>query len=207
MEDRAVPLNLVPAGRSEEDLVATALGSRPEIKEAAAQVGANEAKASGATWGPFLPELSVEANAGALGRGPRSLDDARNVTASLGWKIGAGGFFDRARQFDAESGVRKAALGLALAKDKVEAEVRAAWLQHRSSILQEKQAREAHAAAKEAYELYLLRFEGGAGGITDVLLAQEALGRAELRLLRTTVSFNEAQLRLFIAVGSPIEKF
>lgn len=194
-------LELIPPTTKESELLTEALESRPEIRQARAEVAASGYDQTGATWAPLIPSVQVDAGIGALGPVPSDLTSTRDYSFTFGWRIGPGGLFDSGRQDLAEARSRQAAINLERVRQKVTDEVLSSLAQLRAKEDQRKLAEQAVKDAEEALRLNQDRQTQNIGIPLEVLQAEEALTRARLDLYGTTTEFNQAQLRALASIG------
>ncbi len=194
-------LSLVPSDAPEEQLVQEALQTRPEIREAAAEISAARHAENGAVWGPLIPEVQAEGLGGSLGPIWSDSESTEDYVVALGWRIGPGGLFDRGRQRLAESRVRQAEIHLERVRQRVGDQVRTAFAQSKAKREQLRVAEQAVRDAEEALTLNQERQDRDIGLPLEVLQAEEALTRARLDHFLTIIEHNQSQLRLFAAAG------
>ena len=85
--DEAVSPPALPAPAPLADLVARAVGGRPEIRIAARDVAAAQARLTALRWDAFGPGLSVEAQRGSIGTGLSGTGERSIYEAQLGWTL------------------------------------------------------------------------------------------------------------------------
>jgi outer membrane protein TolC len=200
-EEIPTPVSLVPGDVPEEQIVQEAQQTRPEVREAAAEIAAARHAQNGAVWGPLIPEVQVEALGGGLGPIWSDSERTEDYVVALGWRIGPGGLFDPGRRRLAESRVHQAEINLERVRQRVGEQVRTAFAQARAKREQLRVAEQAVRDAEEALTLNQERQAREIGLPLEVLQAEEALTRARLDHFLTIVEHNQAQLRLFAAVG------
>jgi outer membrane protein TolC len=200
-EEIPSPLSLVAADAPKEELVQEALRTRPEIAQATTEIAAARHTQNGAVWGPLIPEIQAEALGGSLGPIWSDTEPTEDYVVALGWRIGPGGLFDPGRRRLAEARVRQTEIDLERVRQRVGDQVRAAFAQARAKREQLQVADQAIRDAEEALRLNQERQAREIGLPLEVLQAEEALTRARLDHFLTIVEFNQAQLRLFAAMG------
>jgi outer membrane protein TolC len=200
-EEAPVLLELVPPTSKESDLLAEALETRPEIRQAREELAAGRYEETGATWGPLIPSLQADTGLGVLGPVPSDLYSTRDYAVTLGWRIGPGGLFDSGRQNLSEARARQAAINLERVRQKVADEVLSSLAQLRAKEEQRKLAQQAVRDAEEALALNQQRQSQNIGIPLKVLQAEEALTRAKLELDGAMIECNQSQLRAFSAAG------
>lgn len=200
-EEAPQPLELVAPGAREGDLLEEAFRRRPELQEAAAELAAARHDRTGATWGPLIPDLQVEAMPGRLGAVLSDFENTEDYAVTVGWKLGPGGLFDPGRSALAHARVRQAEVQLARARQRVTDQVLADLAQLRAKQEQRKLAEQAVQDAERALSLNQQRQARNIGLPLEVLQAEEALTRARLDAYMAVIDFNQAQLRAFTHLG------
>jgi outer membrane protein TolC len=200
-EEVPVALVLVPSGAREPELLQEALGRRDEVQEALSEVAASRHDLSGATWGPLIPRVQAEAAFGQLGSVPSRAEATESYALTVGWRIGPGGLFDPGRQVLVEARLRQAEIHLERVRQRVADQVLAALAQARAKEEQRRLAEQAAKDAEEALALNLRRQSENIGLPLEALQAEESLARARMDLYAAMVEHNQAQLRLFRALG------
>jgi outer membrane protein TolC len=208
-----LPVNIVPVTAPLGELVATGLMNRPELAESRSLIAASIARWRQARLGPLLPRLDVSYLAGDFGGG---LTDSTTTFRGRGdgqaqavWTLRNFGAGDLARARVSRSQVEQANLHAVEVQAQVAAEVAAA-----ANILLSRQRTLDHAqkAVREAEEMWrrLMKWtiEVGAGGArqieaVELLLAEQALNQARQEYLTEVIDYNQAQFRLYTALGRP----
>jgi len=200
-----VPVALVATNRSLESLVAAALGRRPELQRAEAQVAGARAGRDGATRGPWLPTVGAQAALGGMAGGRNgdfhNGDDFQDYGLSATWRIGPGGIGDRSRVRAADSRLRLARLEQEQQRDQVVREVLETHARLRSAAEQVAVAGRAVVAATRLLELTRTRREFGVGAVLEAIDAERELDRARLDQLRAISDHNRLHWELWRAVG------
>jgi outer membrane protein TolC len=200
------PVTLVPRDRALDSLVSEALQARPELREFAALVAAAEKDKDGAVYGPLVPELGAQVFAGGLGGGLNgdtgNFDATANYQILLGWRLGPGGLFDRARIRATESRLAASRLSLDKLRDEIVRQVVEAHTRVHSLADQIQTAQRALDAAEETFRLSRERKEFGVGAVLEDLQAEQELTRNRSDYLRVIADFNQAQFLLSGAVGT-----
>lgn len=200
-----VPLTLPEGSRRKDNLVQTALASRPETKQAAFLADAAIEGVRGAKFGPLIPSLGASAFGGGLGGGIGSDADAFGGTGdyqiTLGWRIGPGGLFDRSRQKLADSKAAQASIVQHQVHDRIIREVVANYESVRLLREQVEIARQAVAAGNETLRLAKERKEFAVGVVLETLQSEQDATKAKLDLATAIAELNKAQYRLKAAVG------
>lgn len=204
-EDLA-PISLIDASASLDSLVSQSLESRPELKQAEANVEAARRAKDGAVYGPLVPNIGALASAGGLEGGPdggnRRGGDSQDYAAGLSWRIGPGGLLDPAPVRAAASRLREAELVLQRQKDRIAREVVESHTRAHSLVDQLAANRQILADATESYDMASQRKEYAVGLVLETIQAQEELVRARESYVQAIASWDKAQYALKRAVGA-----
>lgn len=210
-----MPITLVPATSTLDELLAQALASRPDLASHRERIEAAWSKVRQAEQGPLLPKIAITNQTGAFGGGINDGMDnfsSRNaLSVQLYWEIRNLGFGNRA---DAEE---RRALRDQAEYQLVESQARAvAEIVEAAQIAAARQEtlKLAEEAVKEATELYRINMESmtnviDAKNLVDALRplqALQALNQARFSYLSAILDFNRAQFRLYSALGQPVSQ-
>ncbi len=207
LESDLAPLQLVDSTGEIGPLISRALAARPELDEAGARLQSARTARKGATYGPLIPTLGVQASLGGLGGGPagssltRDFDSSADYAIGLSWRVGPGGIFDRNRQREAAARERQGELELEKVRDLIRRQVVEQHVRLRSFATQIELSRKALEAADQTARLSRQRRETGVGAVFEDLQAEEELARARRDYASTVADFNLAQYALRFAVG------
>ena len=201
---------LVEPDRPLEEMVETAIRQRPEVLARGADVGRAEYRLKQERMRPLLPTLWAGFGGGAFGGGsnlvPPAFHDFRGRTdfdVVAYWSVRNFGLGDFAVQKRRNAEVGEAATAkvraVNLAREQV-AEARGSILARREEIAV---ALEEIATARDGFEKDLERIRGAAGPPLEVLDNLRYLGRAREALIDAVVGYNQAEFRLFVAMGTP----
>jgi outer membrane protein TolC len=205
-------LHLAPDGWALDDMIATALRTRPELSEARALVEATLVRLRQARLRPFIPSLALRYSAGGFGGGVNSFFGSFNgrgdADVNLFWEIQNLGLADVAIARQRAADKRAAMLEQMKIQDRVAAEVVRA---EKSRVAAARQLEQTRKAVPEAVSSLELNFKGilqGAGlpGATrpiEVLQPIQALALARTEDLDAVLLYNRAQFRLVHALGYP----
>lgn len=199
-EDDAVAMKLTPADAKVQDLLAKAIGQRPELKQGAALAEAAKTGVRGAKYGPLVPTIGAQVFGGGLGNA-NDFGGSGDYQVTLGWRIGAGGLFDSSRVKQAESKAAQASLAQDLTRDEV---IRQVVENHeRVKLLRSELdvAKQGVQAAGEALKLARERKEFAVGIVLETIQSEQDVTRAKLDYVNTLMELNKAQYRLKAAVG------
>lgn len=198
------PVRLVET-RGMATLISQAGQNRPELKAVAAAHMAARLETDRTRVAPLIPSVQAGYSVGGLGGGYAgefgNFNDQQDFFVGLGWKIGPGGLFDRARQKIAEAREQSVVLQTGQVKAAIGREVVEAALKARSAQDQLAINDEAAAAAEEMVKLARERQASQIGVVLEYLLAREELTRARRDRVQSVTGFNKAQHELKRAVG------
>jgi len=200
------PLVLADTNATLNSLVARALAGRPEFQKSAAELKAARKLKDGAVYGPLIPTVGASVGYGGLGGGPGNpwpaeFGSSRDYFVGLGWRLGPGGLFDRSRIRASSAQVRTSELQAEQTRDQIVGEVVSAQTRSRSLADQIETARRALVAAEETARLTRERKSFGVGVVSEDILAQQDLARAQEAYLSAVADFNKVQFGLQRAVG------
>jgi outer membrane protein TolC len=208
-----VPITLLSAETSLDDLTATGLMNRPELAEGRAQVAAALARWRQARTGPFLPRLEVDYLAGEFGGGTH--DETQRFggrgdgLAQAVWTLHNLGAGDVALARARRSQYSQTNLHLVELETQVAADVTAAAKLARSRRRSLEHAQQAVQDAEKAWQQVLnftlqaafrkvRQFEA-----LELLIAERDLSQARLQYLTQVIEYNRAQFQLYWALGQP----
>lgn len=203
--DELVPISLVSTNAKLGALVAQALASRPELKERQTLVTASQTERQGAVVGPLVPSVGAQVFVGGLGGGRGgsvgSFGDQETYFVGVGWRIGPGGLFDRARLRAADSRLNTSRLAVDKQTDDITREVVEAFTEFQAQGDQIENTRRALAAAQQALQLAKERKEFSVGVVLEHILAQVDYSRTRQDYVRAVLDFNKAQYTLRRVTG------
>ena len=207
-----VPLTLIDANATVDDLVAQAIQNRPDLAANRELLAAALETARRQKYAPLIPKLGVSDQVGNFGGGLGN--DLRNFAArnvlgvQVTWGVKNLGFGNHADVAERYALLHQAQYTAVESQARAAAEIVEA-----AQIAAAKQESLDHAeqAVKEATELYRINKEGtfnvvDAKNLFDALRplqAIQALNQARQNYLSAIVDFNRAQYRLFTYVGNP----
>lgn len=199
-EPAIVPLKLVEE-TTLSDLIKQAISQRPEVEKSSALLKAYDFEKDAAIWGSLIPTIQANAMVGGFGPNASNLSGTEDYVFSLGWKIGPGGLFDIGRMKKTDARYRTQRIQLAKLRQRIAEEVRIAYEQSKSRVAQIEIAKQGLNDAEESLQLNLERQKLGVGLPLEVIQAENALTRARLSFISTMVNYNQAQYRLYTALG------
>ncbi len=200
-----LPVLLVPTNRALDSLVTSALGLRPELRQAEATIELARTRRDGATRGVWLPTLGAQAAFGGLAGGRRGSwadgGDFEDYGLGLSWRIGPGGIGDRSRVRTAESQLRIARLQGDQRRDEIVREIveLRSWTDTAAGKVDA--STRTVASATRLVELTRARREFGVGVVLEALEAERDLVRAQAEHLQALADHNRAQWELWHASG------
>jgi outer membrane protein TolC len=187
------------------ELVKQALEANPELKQGRSLVDAAEALKQGASHGPLIPTLAAQVSLGGLGGARSGVADrfggAQDYAATLYWRVGPGGLFDKNRKALADAKVQIANLGLEGKRQDVERQVAEAYARVTSLAQQIRITEKAMALAEDGWKLSRERKDFAVGGVLETLQAEQELTRARTDYLRAVADQNKAQYALARTLG------
>ena len=203
-------IDLVDTATPTEDLLKVALARRPEIGARAAEIGAAEARLGREKARPFLPTIFFGYSAGDYGGGSnleppllgrfagRTDFDARATWTLLNFGVGNAALIKRQR---AQLG--QAVADRSRAVNEVRAEVTAARAEAISRRAPIDLARRKVTMSEAGFAEDLRRTRDGLGRPIEVLDNLRLLADARVELVNAVVAYDQAQFRLYVALGSP----
>ena len=204
-DSEVAPLTVTEPGSQIGELIATALQSRPELKQSAAEVRAAADRLRQSRYSAWIPNLAVGASAGAfgggVGGGVSNVDGRTDVTALAFWRWEGFGLGQAEVTKERKSEMIQSEFARQGVADQVISEVRQAHAQLDSRSRQIAIAEKAVAAARSSFELNRSRIFEKQGLPIEVLQAIQSLARARVLYIDTVSDFNQAQFRLHHAIG------
>jgi len=201
------PLTVTEPDSKIGELIATALQSRPELKQSAALVRAASDRHRQSRISPWIPNLAVGASAGGfgggIGGGVSNVGGRSDVTALAFWRWEGFGLTQAEQTKERKSEMIQSEFARQGAADRVITEVREAHAQVDSRRRQIAIAEKAVAAARSSFDLNRSRIFEKQGLPIEVLQAIQSLARARMLYIDTVTDYNRAQYRLHTAIGRP----
>lgn len=210
MDVNAVPLDLTDGQLQENGaMVATALASRPELKESQALVAAACEAYRREKYAALVPSVllgfSTGGFGGGLGTNLSNIDDRYDFDAMLTWQTRNLGFGDRAARRERSAQVQQAKFEKIRVMDEVARQVRSAIAKSKSASQQMQITEGAISSAEDSYRRNLERIRDGQGLPIEVLQAIKALQTTQLAYTQAVSDYNLAQLELQWAMGFPVQ--
>jgi outer membrane protein TolC len=194
----AVPYGPLPPVTFEQAL-ANAYRNRPDYLQAQALVRSAELARSAAVAGR-LPTLHFDGDYGDLGPAPGNSHGTFTAAASLQIPIFQGGRV-RADVLQQDSLLQERQGQLANLRNRIESEIRTAFLDVNTAAQQLEVARSSIALANEQLQQSRDRFAAGVADTLEVVQSQEAVAAANETYISTLYAHNVAKASLARAVG------
>ncbi|MDE1162282.1 MAG: TolC family protein [Acidobacteriaceae bacterium] len=183
-----------------QDALAQAYLSRQDLKVSASQLRASEL-AKSAARAERLPSLAVSGDYGVNGINPDQSHRTFSGTATLSIPVWRGGRTEGdIQQADATFVQRRSELDNL--HDKIESDIRSAFLDLQTTMKQVAVAEENLKVNQQTLELTRQRYEAGVTDNVEVVQAQEAVANAELDRIDSVFANNIAKLNLARAMGN-----
>lgn len=203
------PASLAPlalaAPEPTSELIARALGQRPEIRRIDALTRATASDRDAARYGPLVPSFQAQTFWGGLGGGrdgrTTSLDYSADYSVGLSWRIGPSGLFDLPRVRQREARLEQHRLEGERVRDDVREQVVAAVTRAGSLADQLGTAQKALALAEDVLALGRQRREFGVASVLEFIQSEQDLTRARGELVEAIAEYNKAQYALRAATG------
>jgi len=208
-ETRMIPIELVSPDQSVQQLVSTALSSRPELAECRYLVGEAVERLNRERRSPLIPSVLLSASygglAGGLGSDLRGAGDRLDADAMAYWELRQLGFGEEALQRESKARISQARARQLQMLDRVAREVTESQLRISSGRRQMETALQAVESAEQSYRRNLERIHNGQGLPLEALQSLQALAAARREYARSIADFNIAQLTLQRALGGRVE--
>jgi outer membrane protein TolC len=208
------PIDLFPPDTPLAQFVEQAVGNRPELAAATAQIEAADLRSRQARYSPLIPRVQTNFLGGGFGGGRNGAhtnpEGRSDLDAQLFWELrglGLGNLADvRLREAERDQTVLNAVAVRAQVAAEV-AEAARVTAARRASL---PEARRATEQAKEMYRILSATSFGMVGprrqfNALEPLLAVQALNQSRLTYLGAVVEYNRSQFRLLTTVGQPAD--
>ncbi len=212
-EPAVIPVAIVPADASLDELVATGWMNRPELAESRSLVAASLARWRQARLGPLFPRLDVSYLAGDFGGGINDntveFRGRGDGLAQAIWTLRNFGLGDLARARASRAQYDQANLHVVEVQAQVAADVVTAA---NLALSRRRSLESAQLGVQQAEEMWrrLMRWTVEFGFRTvgkyealELLLAEQALDQARKQYLAEVIEYNQQQFRLYWALGQP----
>ena len=199
-DTNVVPIHIVQADRSLNELIETAMLNHPQVKQQQALADRAFERFRQAKNGPLIPNLALNFSAGRFDGESGDSGGRSDYDALLYWRFYFG---DEARTREQHSRYRQARLERLAAADRVASEVAESYA--RIEALQKQLAPSASAIERASRSLQLnrARIYEKQGLPIEVLQAIQSLETTRRLYLDTVIDYNQAQFRLYTALGQP----
>jgi outer membrane protein TolC len=205
-----VPINLIALDTETRDLIEYALSRRPDLAARAAGVALANVRHNQELARPWLPTVWLGYSAGAFGGGsnvvPPTLAHFGGRTdfdVRLFWTISNLGLGNLSLQQRRQAQLDEAdALRVAMI-NRVRQEVASARADALAARGEIEIARSELASSENGFREDLERSRQNLGRPIEVLNSLNLLGGARVNLIRALLRYDQAQFRLFVALGSP----
>jgi outer membrane protein TolC len=208
-DTRMIPIELVAADQNVQQLVATALTSRPELAECRFLVGEAVERLNRERHSPLIPSVLLSASygglAGGLGSDLRNSGDRLDADAMAYWELRQLGFGEQASQRESRARISQARARQMQMLDQVAREVTESHLRVSGGRRQIETALQAVESAEQSYRRNLERIRNGQGLPLEALQSLQALAAARREYARSIADFNIAQLTLQRALGGRLQ--
>jgi len=214
--DQAVlPIALVPAAPSLDDLIGVGLMNRPELAADRALVAAALQTWRGARWRPLIPTIQLTYYGGSYSGGAPdygATSGRDDLYAQAVWQVHNLGLRDLYEARGYRSAYREANLQVVETSAQVAADVTTAA---KLAQAREQTLADAQEGVRQAELMWqrLLKSTFGLGGEKgmnyeplEALLAEQQLNQARLQYLDEVIGYDRQQFRLYWALGQPPEK-
>ncbi|HLW67559.1 MAG TPA: TolC family protein [Gemmataceae bacterium] len=204
------PIALVDEHADMSDLLRTAASNRPEVSARLAEIREAQTRLRQNRLRPLFPLLSVGFSYGTFGGGGNvaatpfgNFSGRTDFDVLAVWSLENLGFGNRAINNRARSNVRQAELAEAAVLDDIGREVGEA----QALIVAARQRMEAAGremlVAQDGFQEELTRTRNLAARPIEVLNSLNQLRRARQSVIQATIDYNQAQFRLYVALGQP----
>jgi outer membrane protein TolC len=191
-------------------LIGIALQCRPEIAARNSAIALTEARWREERWRPLLPTISAGYSAGEFGGGsnlappPAFQNSGRNdFDVWAVWTLQNVGMGNRAlqrgRQAEVDEATSERARTVNLIQDEVADAYGVSAARRRQMDISQLQL----AAAEAGFREELTRTRGGVGLPIEVVNSLDLLTRARQDFITAIIEYDQAQYRLFVAIGNP----
>lgn len=222
IEGAVVPEPIVPEPVPMADLIAIAMMQRPELAARRAEIRAALYTLSSARLLPFSPNMIVGFSSGGFGggsnlvnagfpsgngiiQGPRfgNFNGRSDLDIVAYWTLSNVGIGNLAMVRAARSRMEQSNLRELETLNRVRAEVAEAYASVHARYDQIATLEESVKASQEAFKEDVVRIRGQEGLPIELIDSLRLLGRARTEYLDAIIAYNEAQFRLYVALGQP----
>ena len=193
-------VTLARPATSLDEALQRAATSRADYRAAVERLHASEATQQAAK-AEVLPTVGVRADIGALGSGPG--DARRTYTLSGAVRVPLFDVGRRARVMESGAEVRERQAAVADLEERIEADVRSAWLDLQAAEQELAVAKERTGLASQELALARTRFAAGVTSNIEVIQAQNAVAAATDNEIASAYGVNAAAAALTRTLGTP----
>jgi outer membrane protein TolC len=201
-------IELVDPSVSLESLIQTAMRRRPEVAARSATIAERDARLSEERVRPFVPFVSVGYSAGGFGGGSNLADTRFGPLSGRGdfdayavWSLANFGFGNAAVQRQRRAQVGQAEADRLAVITTIRREVADAFADVAAQRQQIEIAKRQLHSAEEGFRLDMQRSRNLEGRPIEVLDSADLLVAARLAAVQSVIGHNQAQVRLFVALG------
>lgn len=207
-EVTVVPIDLVAVECGKQELLASGLSHRPELKEARCLVAEACERLQREKFAPLMPSvllgMSYSGFGGGVGDNVSRFNDRTDFDALAYWQVRNLGFGERAQRQMVGSQIEQAKFAQVRLMDRIAREIVEAQTQIQHRRQQIDVAEGAVAAAEQSHQRNIARIREGQGLPIEALQSINALNNARREYLTSVMDYNEAQFRLQRALGWPV---
>jgi outer membrane protein TolC len=207
-EPVAMPIELLPIDSSLNSLVSSGLSNRPELKEAQCLVAEAVVRLRRERTAPLVPSVLLGMNYGGFGGGlgntVTQFHDRTEFNALAVWQVRNLGFGESAVRRERGAAIQQAMFERVRIMDQVAREIVESHGQVVARSARLEATKSAIATAANSYDRNLARIRQGQGLPIEALQSAQAIFTARQAYLQAVIDYNEAQLRLFRALGWPV---
>jgi outer membrane protein len=192
---------VVDEDRSTDELLPTALKTRPDLQTLADQIRAQE-YTIGATKGGYYPGLGASMSLSDAGPSLDNLAWNWNAMLSLTWPIFGGGITDQQVR-EARATARVLHAQYDIQHQQIRLDLEQARLAVRAAKASEEATHEAAVNAREQLRLAEGRYQAGVGNMIELGDAQVAMTTAAAQEVQAHFNLATARAQLLLALGQP----
>lgn len=209
VENAVTTIELVSRSFTPQEILATALANRPELKESHDLVEAACARLRREKYAPLVPSVLLGASytgfGGGVGDTIADVQHRADFDAVALWQVRNLGWGESAARDSASARVQQARLRQVRLLDQVARQVAEAHAKVRTRRDRAAVAQAGADSARASLDRNFTRIQQGQGLPIEVLQAIQALDATERDWVDATVDFNVAQFQLQWAIGWPIQ--
>ena len=204
------PIDLIDYNRPAEELLAEALQRRPEMGSTAARIAELEYKYKEERARPLLPNLWLGFSGGVFGGGSNlrppyiaHFGGRTDFDIVIYWTLQNLGFGNLNLQRRRLAQVGEASAARSMMVNRIRREIASARADAKAARTQIDVARIELQTSENGFKEDLAAVRQNLALPIEVLNSQNLLARARINLIKAIVAYNQAQFRLFVAMGSP----